>query len=44
METRWAASSLIVILIRMQGMAADEGILGSGGRQQMKKAERYVES
>jgi len=25
-------------------MAADEGIQGSGGRQQMKKAEIYVES
>jgi|ADurb_Leu_02_Slu_FD_contig_41_518148_length_847_multi_3_in_0_out_0_2 hypothetical protein len=35
---------MIVILTGRQGMAADEGIQGSGGRQQMKKAEIYVES
>jgi len=35
---------MIVILTGKQGMAVDEGIRGSGGRQQMKKAEIYVES
>jgi len=43
MKTQKAACLWIVILIGIQGMAADEGIFRAGGRQQMKKAERYVE-
>lgn len=44
METEKAVCSLIVILIGTQRMAADGDELGAGGGQQMKKAERYVES